>query len=328
MNIDAEGLSQATLIDLELRYGSDICKRGFTLLPVSLLTQYVRLGLTPSELVVTLNLLRHWSALGLLPTVANQTLATSIGMIPRTINWYTTRLVKIGLVERIEQPCKANLYDFSSLLKELSQLGRNQVPSNFLPDETILEMARGRYGDKLCFYGLAMLPNALLDHQGNLGISSSELLLAIYLCLLWQEPSSHPHPQMQHLSEMMGFEKRTVRGLVTRMVHKGLIERHIKHQATNTYVLRSLFTKIQTFINVEPVELEVVLRVDKRKNKSNTKKISFDKAMTLEDFAKPLNLRAQTECSLPPTNPTTSRARPKPSLWLTLLSSENIVGTK
>lgn len=109
------------------RWGKAVIERGFTVLPTMLLWAQARLGLTPDEFNVVVQLAAHWWDANENPRPAKDTIAERMGKNPRTIQRYLTQLEGKGLVKRIARyrPGRgqgANSYSLDGLVKRLEDL--------------------------------------------------------------------------------------------------------------------------------------------------------------------------------------------------------------
>lgn len=111
----------------EQRWGKSVIERGFTVLPSMLFWAQARLGLTPDEFNVVLQLAAHWWDANENPRPAKDTIAERMGKNPRTIQRYLTQLEEKGLIKRIARfrPGRgqgANAYALDGLVKKLEEL--------------------------------------------------------------------------------------------------------------------------------------------------------------------------------------------------------------
>jgi hypothetical protein len=109
------------------RWGKAVIERGFTVLPSMLFWAQARLGLTPDEFNVVLQLAAHWWDANDNPRPAKDTIAERMGKNPRTIQRYLTQLEGKGLLKRIPRfrPGRgqgANGYSLDGLVHKLEML--------------------------------------------------------------------------------------------------------------------------------------------------------------------------------------------------------------
>lgn len=73
---------------------------GFVAIPMALLRLQTKLKLTPTDMIVLVNLLAHWwdPARAVFPRSA--TIATRMGVAKRTVQRSTQKMVKAGLIDR------------------------------------------------------------------------------------------------------------------------------------------------------------------------------------------------------------------------------------
>jgi predicted transcriptional regulator len=99
-------------------------RSGFVAVPMALLRLQTKLKLTPTDLVVLVNLLAHWwqSDRNVFPR--STTIATRMGVDKRTVQRSTQKMVKAGLIERevVETPLgQRRTYNFNSLATRLAK---------------------------------------------------------------------------------------------------------------------------------------------------------------------------------------------------------------
>lgn len=104
-------------------WGGAITDRsGFVAVPVSLLKLQPRLGLSPIDMMVLINLLAHrWSrATGVFPR--NSIIAKRLGVTDRTVQRSTQKLVEAGLVRRDRDREGRRVFYFEPLVEKLTKL--------------------------------------------------------------------------------------------------------------------------------------------------------------------------------------------------------------
>ena len=102
------------------RWSEAALERGYSPVPVILMWGQAKLGLTPEELNVLLQLISHWWFGGSDPYIAKDRIAERMGKHPRTVQAYLTSLETKGFIRRIERykvnkGQDANGYDLSGL---------------------------------------------------------------------------------------------------------------------------------------------------------------------------------------------------------------------
>lgn len=127
------------MTDIEDKWGTLVAQRGFAQVPNHLLLLNVFLDeehrLTPTELLVLIQLVGTWWRTGDLPFPSLSTLATRCGVSSRQVQRSINRLEKLGFIQRINRRTKGmmanNAYDLAPLVKFLNQVARafpNQYP--------------------------------------------------------------------------------------------------------------------------------------------------------------------------------------------------------
>lgn len=87
----------------EEKWGTDVRQLGFTMVPSLLLKGQQRLGLSPTQLVVLLQLIDHWWDLDRHPWPSKELLSTKIGINPRQVQRVVADLEKGGFLTRTER---------------------------------------------------------------------------------------------------------------------------------------------------------------------------------------------------------------------------------
>ena len=115
------------------RWG-DALNAGFVVLPVVLLRHQKDLRLSDGELVVLLNVVASWWYSGKLPFPSTQTIATRMGVTPRTVQRHLISLEKKGLLKHLprshvpETDVLVVRYDPSGLVELLKTFGAQFAP--------------------------------------------------------------------------------------------------------------------------------------------------------------------------------------------------------
>lgn len=99
---------------------------GFQVLPDLLLKNQVNLGLAPTDLVVLLNILMHWWYPGQKPFPRATTIATRMGVSPRTVQRGITHLEALGLLQRVKDGDRTYL-DPAPLVEKLAELAKSDT---------------------------------------------------------------------------------------------------------------------------------------------------------------------------------------------------------
>ncbi len=102
---------------------------GFQAIPDVLLKNQERLGLTPTELVVLLNITMHWWYPDQRPFPRSTTIAKRMGLEPRTVQRAIARLQDLRLLTKVKEPEGENgereVCDLSGLVAALSDLAKD-----------------------------------------------------------------------------------------------------------------------------------------------------------------------------------------------------------
>lgn len=109
------------------KWGRDVMKLGFVVIPSLILRAQPRLGLNPTQLAVLLQLIDHWWDNDKMPYPSKTTLANRLGLGPRQVQRYIAELEQAGLVKRVERIALhegklSNEYDLSGLVKRLKEI--------------------------------------------------------------------------------------------------------------------------------------------------------------------------------------------------------------
>lgn len=113
--------------DLEKKWGKKVVAHGFTIFPSILIQAQRRLGLTPVQMNVLLQLLDHWWTYDNKPFPSKTTIADRIGFTPRYIQMVMKELEDVGYVKRVRRTTRfgdpdTNIYDLSGLTQKLKAL--------------------------------------------------------------------------------------------------------------------------------------------------------------------------------------------------------------
>lgn len=97
---------------------------GFVAVPMSLLRLQAKLKLTPTDMLVLVNLLAHWwdPARAVFPR--STTIASRMGVAKRTVQRSTRKMIKAGLIERDTMETPSGLrrtFQFNALAKQLAR---------------------------------------------------------------------------------------------------------------------------------------------------------------------------------------------------------------
>ena len=60
-----------------------------------------------------------------------------------------------------------------------------------------------RFGDEILDSGFTVIPNLVLDHYAELGITSAEMMFVIHIWKYWWQ-EKNPHPSLKRIADTMG----------------------------------------------------------------------------------------------------------------------------
>lgn len=111
----------------EEKWGRAVMDMGFCIIPSLLLRAQDRLGLSPTQLAVLLQLCDYWWENGRKPHPSKATIAGRLRLSPRQVQRHIAALEEGGFVERIERRARnkgktTNDYDLTGLVKKLQKL--------------------------------------------------------------------------------------------------------------------------------------------------------------------------------------------------------------
>jgi DNA replication protein DnaD len=109
---------------LAQKWTPEVIALGYTAVPDLLLSRMAALGLTPTELVLLLQLLRYWWTFAHLPFPSKRKLAEAMGCSEKNVQKVMKRLEERGFVTRVERrnqrdSSHTNLYDLDPLVGKL-----------------------------------------------------------------------------------------------------------------------------------------------------------------------------------------------------------------
>jgi hypothetical protein len=111
----------------EHKFGAPVMKLGYTMVPNLLLQGQGRLGISPVQLNVLVQLIQHWWDAQSDPFLAKETIARRMGKSPRQIQRYLTELEEAGLIKRIprfkgHKAQTSNAYGLDGLVAKLAEI--------------------------------------------------------------------------------------------------------------------------------------------------------------------------------------------------------------
>lgn len=111
----------------EDKFGTQVMKHGYTMLPNLLLQAQARLGISHAEFNVLVQLVSHWWDADKDPYPAKDTIARRMGLSPRQVQRYLTKLEDAGFIKRIERFSGrnaqiANAYSLDGLVEKLKEI--------------------------------------------------------------------------------------------------------------------------------------------------------------------------------------------------------------
>jgi DNA-binding MarR family transcriptional regulator len=108
------------------RWGSAV-DAGFVAVPNSLVRAQDKLGLSPTDLVVLLNIIMHWWHRDRRPSPRSTAIAKRTGVGHRTVQRSLNKLVKKGLIARVRVAKDKTEYSLDGLREHLAAQARNDA---------------------------------------------------------------------------------------------------------------------------------------------------------------------------------------------------------
>lgn len=100
-----------------------------------------------------------------------------------------------------------------------------------------------KWSRAIAAHGFTALPNLLLRHYVQLGITPPELRLLVALeTFRWDD--NRPYPSLDTLAKMLAIEPRQARNIITSLAKKGLIIRTLRVGTTSEYSIEPLIHKL------------------------------------------------------------------------------------
>ena len=109
------------------KWGKRVMDLNYTIVPSLFIQAQRRLGLSPLQFNILVQLMDFWWKPESKPFPAKKTIAERLDVHPRTVQKNIRALEKVGLVRRLARRTTAgdpdtNVYDFSGLVKKLKEL--------------------------------------------------------------------------------------------------------------------------------------------------------------------------------------------------------------
>lgn len=115
-------------------------------------------------------------------------------------------------------------------------MNKDQIPKELLM----------RWGLNTLRSGWTNIPNTLLQNQGLLGLSNTEITLIIQIMSFAHSCDTTAFPSIATLSERTNQHPRTIQRTIGRLVKKGFIEKVVRSKHANDIGLSNLY-------NLEPL---------------------------------------------------------------------------
>lgn len=116
-----------TTLESEKKWGKAVMKLGFSILPSLIFRAQRRLGLSPTQLAVLLQIADYWWNQGRKPYPGKTALGERLDLSPRQVQRHIADLEKAGFLKRIERRAAhrgklTNEYDLTGLVEKLKKL--------------------------------------------------------------------------------------------------------------------------------------------------------------------------------------------------------------
>lgn len=131
--------------ELEAKWGKDVIKAGYTVIPNVLLEHQHQIGLDATDLAILAQIVRFWWYEDNLPHPGKVRLATHLGVHSRTVQRRIARMERAGLLERIERHTKgaqrSNFYRLTGLIERAQHYAQQSLEAQ---EETKRKRAKAR----------------------------------------------------------------------------------------------------------------------------------------------------------------------------------------
>lgn len=116
----------------EKKWGCDLLKAGWTMLPNTIFMRQRALGLDSLDINILLVLLSHWWHADNLPFPSKRTIAAAVDVDVSTVRRRIQAMEAAGFIKRIERRydndrSNTNQYDFSGLVNEATKLAQEEL---------------------------------------------------------------------------------------------------------------------------------------------------------------------------------------------------------
>lgn len=147
MTAAATQQNKETLRESEKKWGKPAIAAGFTVIPSTLLAKQHALGLDCIDVVIILQILKHWWHKERAPYPSQVQLAKTMGTNLSTVKRHLTRLRELGFIDWSGRSNKhggqaANAYDLSGLIKHVHDFAAAEVENR--DEEKDARKARAR----------------------------------------------------------------------------------------------------------------------------------------------------------------------------------------
>lgn len=139
---------KAALKVSEKKWGHDVLRHGWCLLPSMLFRAQRKLNITALQMAVLLQILEHWWEAERAPYPSKETIAHRLDMSARQVQRHTAALEKAGYLRRRERKAVnrgqlSNFYEFDGLVAALKRI-EPEVAQAFAESRQRIRVATGR----------------------------------------------------------------------------------------------------------------------------------------------------------------------------------------
>jgi len=153
-NASPQNTKKETQQASEKKWGKEVMKVGFNIIPALLLRAQRRLGLNSTQLNLLLHLTDYWWSADRMPYPTIDTLGERMGLKHRQVQRIITELENAGLIRRVERfaPHKgkmSNEYNLSGLVKKLREIAPEFLEADEQAKEARSKVTKRRPASKL-----------------------------------------------------------------------------------------------------------------------------------------------------------------------------------
>jgi len=112
---------------------------------------------------------------------------------------------------------------------------QNANQNHGMPEQSTQSVLADKWSAQTMACGYTVVPDVLLEHMGELGLTPTELVVMLQVMRFWWRADQLPFPSKHTLAQAMGMTDKNVQKVIGRLHEKGWMKRIMRRRARDRH---------------------------------------------------------------------------------------------